>query len=71
MIQDATLKRCFGLEGKVIDHTWDFLKDLRTVKEPRQPMPRLLDLLEFLTEPGLEKTWVLLDIKVRMMRGFA
>tara|TARA_R110002003_G_scaffold171_3_gene13855 strand:+ start:5839 stop:5955 length:117 start_codon:yes stop_codon:yes gene_type:complete len=27
-------------------------------------MPRLLDLLEYLAQPGLEDIWVLLDIKV-------
>jgi len=29
-------------------------------------MPKLKDLLEYLASPGLESTWVLLDIKVRM-----
>lgn len=28
-------------------------------------MPRLLDLLHFLATPGLEETWLLLDIKVQ------
>jgi phosphatidylglycerol phospholipase C len=28
-------------------------------------MPRLVDLLEYLAQPGLEEIWVLLDIKVR------
>lgn len=27
-------------------------------------MPRLVDLLRYLAEPGLEDVWVLLDIKV-------
>jgi len=27
-------------------------------------MPRLFDLLQFLASPGLEDTWLLLDIKV-------
>jgi hypothetical protein len=27
-------------------------------------MPRLADLLEYLSQPGLEEIWVLLDIKV-------
>jgi hypothetical protein len=31
-------------------------------------MPRLLDLLEYLAQPGLEDIWVLLDIKVRLFR---
>jgi hypothetical protein len=29
-------------------------------------MPRLLDLLKYLAQPGLEDIWVLLDIKVRL-----
>lgn len=28
-------------------------------------MPRLVDLLEYLAQPGQEHIWVLLDIKVR------
>lgn len=28
-------------------------------------MPRLVDLLEYLAQPGLEEIWLLLDIKVR------
>lgn len=31
-------------------------------------MPRLIDLLEYLAQPGLEDIWVLLDIKVRLKR---
>jgi tubulin gamma len=61
---DATLKRCFGREEKIIDMTWKELSDLRTVAEPKQQMPRLLDLLEYLAQPGLERPWVLLDIKI-------
>ncbi len=29
-------------------------------------MPRLLDLLEYLSQPGLEEIWALLDIKVAL-----
>ncbi|KUJ18405.1 putative glycerophosphoryl diester phosphodiesterase [Mollisia scopiformis] len=61
---DATLKRCFGEETKIADCDWEYLKELRTLKEPRQPMPRLKDLLEYLNTPGLEDIWVLLDIKL-------
>lgn len=63
-MQDATLKRCFGEEAKIADCGWEYLKELRTLKEPRQPMPRLLDLLRYLNTPGLEDIWVLLDIKL-------
>lgn len=61
---DATLKRCFGLDDKIIDRTWDQIKDLRTTKEPHVPMPRLLDVLDYLAQPGLEDIWLLLDIKI-------
>ncbi|KAE8445693.1 hypothetical protein EG329_012991 [Mollisiaceae sp. DMI_Dod_QoI] len=61
---DATLKRCFGEDTRIADCDWDYLKRLRTLKEPRQPMPRLLDLLQYLNTPGLEDIWVLLDIKL-------
>ncbi|KAL2073421.1 hypothetical protein VTL71DRAFT_10745 [Oculimacula yallundae] len=61
---DATLKRCFGLEEKIVDCEWSYLQSLRTVRKPQQPMPRLVDLLEYLTTPGLEDIWILLDIKL-------
>lgn len=60
---DPDLKRCFGQKEKIIDCDWSYLQTLRTLKEPRQSMPRLKDLLEYLTEPGLEDIWILLDIK--------
>lgn len=61
---DKDLKRCFGREEKIIDCDYSFLGKLRTLKEPHEPMPRLADLLEYLTQPGLEDIWVLLDIKL-------
>ncbi|KAI0466523.1 PLC-like phosphodiesterase [Xylaria cf. heliscus] len=61
---DATLKRCFGLAGRVADYTWNELSKLRTVREPKQPMLRLLDLLEYLAQPKQEHIWILLDIKM-------
>ncbi|KAF2838317.1 tubulin-domain-containing protein [Patellaria atrata CBS 101060] len=61
---DANLKRCFGVDEKIIDHNWDYLSTLRTLKEPHEPMPRLQDLLEYLASPGLEDIWLLLDIKL-------
>lgn len=48
----------------MIDCDWEYLRTLRTVAEPHEPMPRLSDLLEYLSQPGLEKIWILLDIKV-------
>ena len=67
-IQDTSLKRCFGKEEKIIDCNWSYLKTLRTLKTPHQAMPRLKDLLEYLTTPGLEDIWILLDIKVGEVR---
>ena len=61
---DANLKRCFGKPEKLIDCDWDYVSSLRTLKEPHQGMPRLRDLLEYLSQPGFEEIWLLLDIKV-------
>lgn len=61
---DATLKRCFGREEKVIDCDWEYIKTLRTLKEPQEQMPRLKDLLKYLASPGVENVWLLLDIKL-------
>ncbi|KAJ5688536.1 hypothetical protein N7462_002928 [Penicillium macrosclerotiorum] len=61
---DANLKRCFGVRKKIIDCDWDYLKKLRTLQAPYEPMPRLLDVLEYLRQPGREHIWVLLDIKL-------
>jgi phosphatidylglycerol phospholipase C len=43
---------------------WREIEPFRTIQQPSEPMPRLRDLLEYLSEPGLEDIWVLLDIKV-------
>ncbi|KFY22435.1 hypothetical protein V491_02805 [Pseudogymnoascus sp. VKM F-3775] len=61
---DKTLKRCFGLDKKIIDCEWSYIETLRTVAEPKQSMPRLLDLLNYVASPGLEHIWVLLDLKM-------
>lgn len=62
---DADLKRCFGRDDKIIDCDWDDIKEVPTLKEPHQTMPRLQDLLEFLALPSSnENIWLLLDIKV-------
>jgi len=69
------LRRCFGIDEKLADCDWDYLSRLRTVRKPSLPMPRLVDLLEYLAQPGMEDTWVLLDIKVgessRDLGGFS
>ncbi|KAI1819458.1 PLC-like phosphodiesterase [Xylaria intraflava] len=61
---DATLKRCFGHPRKVAECTWDELSKLHTLRDPKQPMARLVDLLEYLAQPEQERKWVLLDIKI-------
>ncbi|KAI9792664.1 MAG: hypothetical protein M1816_001763 [Peltula sp. TS41687] len=61
---DVTLKRCFGRPEKIKDCDWGYLRTVRTLKEPHEPMPRLRDLLEYLALPGSEDIWVLLDIKL-------
>lgn len=63
-IQDPTLKRCFGIKKKVEDCNWDYLKTVRTLKAPPEPMARLVDVLEFMRQPGREHVGILLDIKV-------
>src|SRR4051812_10458973 len=61
---DPDLKRCFGRTERIIDCDWHFLSQLRTVKAPHEPMPRLRDLLEYISQPGLQDIWILLDIKL-------
>ncbi|OQE42318.1 hypothetical protein PENCOP_c004G03985 [Penicillium coprophilum] len=61
---DASLMRCYGIKKKVIDCDWEYLKTLRTLQAPHEPMPRLIDVLEYLSQPGRENLWILLDIKL-------
>ena len=62
---DGDLKRCFGKDEKIIDCCWEDIRDLQTLATPRQTMPSLQDLLEFLASPDTsEDIWLLLDIKV-------
>lgn len=61
---DATLKRCFGQKDKIIDRTWDEIKDLETLAAPHEHMPRLKDLLHYLSQPEKDEVWTLLDIKL-------
>lgn len=65
---DATLLRCFGKPEKIIDEDWSYISTLQTINKPHQNMPRLKDLLEYLTQPGHEDVWLLLDIKVAISR---
>lgn len=61
---DPTLS-LFGYPSKKIaDLSWVELQEMRTIAAPHEPMPKLLDVLEFLLKPGLEGIWVLLEVKV-------
>ncbi|KAL7824150.1 PLC-like phosphodiesterase [Trichoderma gracile] len=62
---DPSLKRCFGVDLLIKDCTWSYLSSLRTVQEPHEALPRLVDLLEYLVSgPETENIWLLLDIKI-------
>ncbi|KAF5717350.1 glycerophosphoryl diester phosphodiesterase [Fusarium mundagurra] len=61
--QDASLKRCFGIETRIGECSWEYLSTLRTVAEPHEPMPRLKDFLQWLIQPEMQDIWVVLDIK--------
>ncbi|KAI0450271.1 PLC-like phosphodiesterase [Xylaria acuta] len=63
LCHDETLQRCYGNKARVRDLDWSEISQLRTLREPHQPMPRLIDLLEYLDQPGLEDIWLMLDIK--------
>ncbi|KAI8963770.1 PLC-like phosphodiesterase [Daldinia sp. FL1419] len=63
LMHDPQLKRCYGDDSKVKDHDWSYLSKLRTVREPPQPMPQLVELLEYLNQPELLHVWIMLDIK--------
>ncbi|KAL8670937.1 MAG: hypothetical protein Q9168_004552 [Polycauliona sp. 1 TL-2023] len=66
-VVDPTLKRCFGKPDKIVDKDWAHVSEQRTTQAPHEPMPRLIDLLEYLAAPGNEKTWLLLDIKAKFI----
>ncbi|PKS07815.1 hypothetical protein jhhlp_006423 [Lomentospora prolificans] len=61
---DGTLKRCFGVDKKIDDCDWEYISSLRTLRAPHEPMPKLSELLAFLTEDGQENVWLLLDVKL-------
>ncbi|KAI6781704.1 uncharacterized protein J7T54_003970 [Emericellopsis cladophorae] len=60
---DATLKRCFGIDMRISECNWDFLATLRTLRDKNEGMPRLRDLLDLMNRPGMERLWILLDVK--------
>ncbi|KAM5382042.1 hypothetical protein ACJZ2D_002644 [Fusarium nematophilum] len=61
---DPTLKRCFGVDARIADCSWEYLSTLRTLKEPHEAMPRLEDFLRWLSQPRFDDIWVVLDIKL-------
>lgn len=63
-VKDASLKRCYGKDKLVANCDWDYLSTIHTLAAPHEPMPRLVDLLGFLTRPECRDIWVLLDIKM-------
>jgi len=65
-MQDATLQRCFGIKKKVKECDWAYLKTIHTLEAPHEPMARLVDVLEFMRQPGREHISIVLDIKVRL-----
>lgn len=67
--QDGDLKRCFGVDKRVNECDWSYLRTLRTIKAPHEPMPSLEELLAFLAECEQEDMWLILDIKVRTPGG--
>lgn len=60
---DATLTRCFGRDARIADLDWAELRTLETLRSPKAHMPRLVDLLSLLAQPGHEHVWLLLDVK--------
>ncbi|KAJ8132871.1 hypothetical protein O1611_g751 [Lasiodiplodia mahajangana] len=69
LCHDETLERCYGNKSKVRDLDWSEIAQLRTLREPHQPMPRLIDLLKYLDEPGQQDIWLMLDIKRPLLQS--
>ena len=65
--QDASLKRCFGVDKLVSECDWSYLQTLRTVGGlGAEPMPSLADLLEFLAGDDRKDVGGILDVKVSL-----
>jgi glycerophosphoryl diester phosphodiesterase len=64
LCHDRSLERVYGVKRFVDECTWEELQSLTTVQAPHVRMPRLVDFLALLCEPGWEGMWVVLDIKV-------
>ncbi|KAF7118882.1 hypothetical protein CNMCM5793_008518 [Aspergillus hiratsukae] len=64
LCHDRSLERVYGDKRFVDECSWEELQSLRSVQAPYVAMPRLVDFLALLCEPGWEGMWVLLDIKI-------
>lgn len=62
--QDASLKRCFGVNKKVAKSDYEYLKTVTMIQEPHEPVPRLYELLQYLAQPEAAHIWAFLDVKV-------
>jgi len=62
--QDASLKRCFGVNKKVAKCDYEYLKTVTMIQEPHEPVPRLYELLQYLAQPEAAHIWAFLDVKV-------
>ena len=51
------------MDKQIKECDWAELSTLRTLQEPQEAMPKLVDLLEYLAKPEQEHMWVLLDVK--------
>ncbi|GFF22332.1 phosphatidylglycerol phospholipase C [Aspergillus udagawae] len=61
---DRSLERVYGVKRFVDECTWEELQTFKTAQAPHVRMPRLVDFLQLLCEPGWERMWVVLDIKL-------
>ena len=64
VLQDADLKRCFGVNKKIVDCDWKYLRTLTSKRAPGEPPACLGELLEWLIQPDQDHLWLLLDIKM-------
>ncbi|RCH96747.1 hypothetical protein CU097_010136 [Rhizopus azygosporus] len=65
MMHDTTLNRTTTGLGQVREHDWyGDIDQLLTKAEPRQPIPRLNDILDLITQPHVKKDlYMIIDIK--------
>ena len=68
LAHDPSLRRCFGVDKRVAECDWAYLRTLRPTTSrggEGEGMARLTDLLGLLDQDAeAERVWVLIDIKV-------